>query len=175
VINTRLCFKYSLSDEKYVNWEVGRMQNRLFRKGLVVGIICILMMVYIPSINGEKIDYPEEDGPYTVYIGGSISAVGYSEDIDFNSHILPFWYLNNSQCLSYKFRMLSLFYVNGSLQNIKYPAWICLFGFKGFAPSWWLLKWTTIFRNRIIGICDRIFVLDNLSLYNSNQIHSSLK
>jgi hypothetical protein len=44
------------------------MQNRLFRKGLVVGIICLFMMVYIPSVNGEEIEYPEEDGPYTQFI-----------------------------------------------------------------------------------------------------------
>ena len=127
----------------------------------------------VDSLNGEEIEYPEEDGPYTVYIGGSIGAWAHSEDIDFDSHILPFWYLNNSQCLCYDFQMFSLFYVNGSLQNIKYPARICLFGFKGFAPTFWLmfLKWF-IFRNRIIGRCDSIFVYDNMSFFNPNQIRN---
>ena len=99
-----------------------------------------LLVKNVDSLNGEEIEYPEEDGPYTVYIGGSIGAWAHSEDIDFDSHILPFWYLNDSQCLCYKFRMFSLFYVNGSLQKIKYPALICLYGFKGFVPPFWLLN-----------------------------------
>ena len=149
------------------------MKKELIRKGLVIGIICLFLMVYIPSINGKEIDYPEEDGPYTVYISGSILNIGHDESLDLLTHILPFWYLNSSQHLCYRMGMLSIFNVNGSLQKIKYPALICLYGFKGFAPTWWIwdFKWI-IFRCRIIGKCDRIFVHDDITFNNYNQIQN---
>ena len=139
------------------------MKKELVRKGLVIGIICLFMMVYIPSVNSGPIEYPEEDGPYTVFIGGNAISCGWSENFDFSSHILPIWYLNKSLGFSYTFGKLSIFNVNGSLQKIKYPALIWLNGFKGYATPWWLwgFKWP-FFRCRIIGKCDRIFVHDDI-------------
>jgi len=42
-----------------------------FCKGLAVGIVCLLMLVTFPTIVGnEDIEYPKENGPYLVFIGG---------------------------------------------------------------------------------------------------------
>ena len=134
----------------------------MMKKCLAVGVICLLMLVAIPIVNGEWIEYPKEDGPYTVIICGPIRGFGFNGHVDFYSYKWPFWNLNYSQKISYKFRILSVFLVNETLQKIKYPALIELYGFKGFAPTFLMLSSKlSIGRCRVIGECDEIFVVDS--------------
>jgi hypothetical protein len=46
------------------------MRKSYVKEGLVVGIICLLMMVLLPLICGEEIEFPKDQGPYTVFAVG---------------------------------------------------------------------------------------------------------
>ncbi len=137
--------------------------KKYLKKSLAVGIICILMLISLPIINGKRIEYPKEDGPYTVYICGFCRGFGSNAYIDFNSKVWSFWNLTYIQRIGYSFRFLSVFFVNGSLQKIKYPASIDLKGFQGFAPTVWMIYLKLYMgRCRIVGKCDEIIVWDSL-------------
>jgi len=136
-----------------------------FRKGLAVGVICLLMLVSIPMVTGERIDYTKEDGPYTVFIGGYGGL--FNGSIDIFRHPLPFWYLIYPEHISYYFGRFTIFFVNGEKQEITYPAQINLSGFKGYAPPLTcyimnLVMFRFIPRTRVFGRCDEIVVWDAL-------------
>lgn len=59
----------------------------MLKKGLIVGILCLLMLVYFPLVTGDFVVYPKEEGPYTVFIGGKPGGGGASEPIFFNATI----------------------------------------------------------------------------------------
>jgi hypothetical protein len=120
------------------------------------------MMVYIPSVNGRVIEYPKEDGPYTVFGAGICTGRGFNGNVSFYSHWWPFWYLNYSQTISYGFKKFSLLKVNGSIQEIEYPATIILYGFKGFAPTYWMFETPFLCLIKIvIGKCEQILISDD--------------
>ena len=50
------------------------MENKI-RRSLVVGVICLLMLVSIPLVNALD-EYPREEGPYKVFMGGKCSIGG---------------------------------------------------------------------------------------------------
>ena len=126
-------------------------------------MILLLVLISIPSVNSRTIEYPKEEGPYTVYIGGFVYAFSSNSQIDFYSQISPFWKLNDTQKINYNFNKMSIFYVDSSLQNIKYPASIHLWGFNGFAPTYWMLNFKLFYpRFRVFGQCDRIVIYDDL-------------
>lgn len=52
----------------------------------------------------------------------------------------------------------SIFIVNGKVQDVDYPVYISLEGFKGYAPALglWLTKAIIGGRIRIFGVCEEI-------------------
>jgi len=142
-----------------------------FKKVIVVGMIFLLMLMIIPTTTGEDIiEYPKENGPYTVFISGKCydGVIPWSINIDWlllieegYSRVIqvgPFhFYWQYPYGPDYAMEQGSIFIVNGQLQDVEYPVFIELMGFKGFAPAFflWLLK-MPFGRIRVIGICDAI-------------------
>jgi hypothetical protein len=102
-----------------------------FNKGLVIGIVCLLILVSIPNISGEAIHYPKEEGPYNVFILGGCTGMGGGIYTLF-LHIWPLWFLPYVLSISWHFQPGSVFIVNGEEQDIEYPAQIDMSGFKGY-------------------------------------------
>ena len=151
------------------------MKKSYVKKGLAVGVICLLMLLSIPMVSGEDIRYPREEGPYNVFICGKSEGFGGGPYTFF--HLLPFWILLYPQSVSYHFEEGSVFFVNGEKQDIVYPAHIWLSGFKGYGQTIYmiLLKDAAsafiglltgsflIPRARVIGLCSEIIVMHNYS------------
>ena len=141
-----------------------------FRKELSVVVICLLMLMIIPTTTGNDIEFPKEKGPYIVYIGGKCYGGVISGPINFEWLLLieegytrviqvgPLnFYWQYPYGPDYFMEEGSIFIVNGQIQDIEYPVEIELMGFKGYAPAvfQWLFK-MLIGRIRVIGICDAI-------------------
>ena len=145
-----------------------------FRKGLAIGIICLLMLVSIPMVCGEDVLYPKEEGPYNVFICGKSEGMGGGIHTMF-LHCLPLWFLFYPSGIQWHFQPDSVFFVNGEKQDIVYPASIWLGGFKGYGQSFHmlLLKDKVVIlaysltgfmptpRARVIGRCTEIQVSDS--------------
>ena len=144
------------------------------RKGLTVGLICLLMLVSIPMVSGEDILYPREEGPYNVTISGKSEGMGgglYTMLL----HFWPLWFKFYPNGINWHFQPDSVFFVNGEKQDIVYPAHIWLYGFKGYGQSFHmlLLKDKVVIlaysltgfmptpRARVIGRCTEIQVSDS--------------
>ncbi|UCD13536.1 MAG: hypothetical protein JSW60_08265 [Thermoplasmatales archaeon] len=145
------------------------MKHKL-RKGLAVGVICLLMLVAIPTTTSNEIEYPKENGPYIVFIGGKcyggiipgpinfewllILEEGYTRVIQFGPFHLYWQYPYGPD---YLMEEGSIFIVNGQIQDVEYPVDIELMGFRGYAPAvfQWFFK-MLIGRIRVIGVCDAI-------------------
>jgi len=141
----------------------------MLKKCLVVGVICLLMMVAIPLVNAEG-DYPKDEGPYTVFIGGECNGGGIPDPITFPIiFLIRHGYLRGMQFgpLSYwvwpwgpEYHMEegSIFIVNGKVQDVEYPVQFHLRGFKGYAPAvgLWLTKAIISGRIRMFGVCEEI-------------------
>ena len=142
------------------------------KKGIAVGVICLLMLVSLPTISGERILYPKEEDPYTVFISGNSSGMGGGLSTIFR--LLPLWFLIYPRSIEYDFDEDSVFFVNGEKQDILYPAQIDLIGFKGYGQTIYMLilkcyvaafmGFLTGFmpnpRARVIGLCAEILVYD---------------
>ncbi len=132
--------------------------------GALLCTVCLFVLIYIPSVEGRVIEYPKEDGPYTIYIGGRTDGSGkYSDNIDFNSYLWPFWDLDSDEWIGYGLEGIAFLIVNGSLQKINFPASITFNGFKGFAPTYWMIILSLLFfpRIRVSGECESIIVQDS--------------
>ena len=148
------------------------MKHKL-KKGLAVGVICLLMLVTVPMVSGEWIRYPKEEGPYTVLIMGNSS--GMSGGISTIFRLIPFWFLFYPRHIGYDFDENSVFFVNGEKQDILYPADIDLGGFKGYGQTAYMMilkhnaaafmGFLTGFmpnpRARVSGLCADILVIDS--------------
>ena len=136
----------------------------MLKKGLIIGIICLLMLMSFPMVTADLIIYPKADGPYTVFIGGKTGGGGVSEPIFFNSTIGfqlgPFCKYKYPYGPEYNMLNWSIFIVNGEIQKYKFPAQIGLKGLRGFAPALNQLtfKIVTEGRLRIFGVCDEIWL-----------------
>jgi hypothetical protein len=136
----------------------------MLKKGLIIGIIFLLMLMSFPSVTSDFIVYPRDEGPYTVFIGGKTDGGGVSDSLFFNSTIGfqlgPFCKYNYPWGPEYNMWNRSIFIVNGKVQNYEFPAQIGLKGLKGFAPAINLLnlKIVTGGRLRIFGICEEIWL-----------------
>ena len=146
------------------------MKKYILRKGLAVSIICLLMLVTFPIVVSDDIEYPKENGPYAVFIGGKcyggiISAPinfewllfldeGYTRVIQFGPFHL-FWKYPYGP--DYIMEDGSIFVVNGKIQDVEYPVEIELMGFKGYAPAvfQWFFK-MAFGRIRVVGFCEAI-------------------
>ena len=126
-----------------------------FRKGLAVGVICLLMQMIIPTTTGNDIEFPKEKGPYIVFIGGKCYGGVIPGPINFEWLLLieegytrviqvgPLhFYWQYPYGPDYFMEEGSIFIVNGRIQDIEYPIEIELMGFKGYAPAvfQWLFK-----------------------------------
>ena len=138
----------------------------MYRKLVVVGIICILFLVSFPLVNAED-EYPREEGPYVVFMGGKCTRGGNKPvmfDIsNFFQGEQPRWFRFGPFCLNkwpvgpyYLMEKQSIFIINGEMQNIEYSVGILLQGFKGYAPAVYHLGIKTWGRIRIFGICEEI-------------------
>ena len=136
------------------------MKKEVIRKGLVIGVICLFMMVYIPSIVGHYFkEYPKEDGPYKIFISGHIIGGSYKGHLP---HIGPFWSLDTNQSIGYYFpRWLTIFKLNGLLQNVYFyrEMHIEMNGFKGFAPVGWMEGMGFFFRSFVYGECESFWIV----------------
>ena len=142
------------------------------RKGMAVGVICLLMLVTVPMVSGERILYPKEEGPYTVFISGNSSGMGGGLFTLFR--LVPVWFLIYPLDIEWHFQPDSVFFVNGEKQDIVYPAQIDLIGFKGYGQTIYMLilkcyvaafmGFLTGFmptpKARVIGRCAEILVWD---------------
>jgi hypothetical protein len=151
------------------------MKNHYLKKGLAVGIICLLTLMSIPMVSGEDILYPREEGPYNVIISGECNGMGgglYTTLL----HFWPLWFLIAPfEHIMWHFQPDTEFFVNGEKQEIVYPATIWLDEFKGYGQSlhMWLLKdyvsafiylgtgFTPPPKAREIGRCAEIHVSDS--------------
>ena len=156
------------------------MKKELIRKGLVIGIIILLMLVSIPIVSGELIRYPKEEGPYDVRIIGPCSGIG-GDILSYYIHFWPFWFLPNIFFIGWHFESGTVFTVNGEVQDILYPADIDLDGFQGYGQSVLMFNLKGILefglglillalgltsfipnqRARIFGRCDSLSVFDS--------------
>ena len=148
------------------------MKNK-FRKGLVVGIIFLLMLVAIPMVSGDIIEYPKEEGPYFVYMSGNCHGGSIPDTVDFDYRGLfrdgkPMWFQLGPLSLNrwprgpgYELNKGSIFIVNGKIQDVEYPINnLILKGFKGYAPAIWqcFIK-APIGRIRVFGVCEEISLM----------------
>ena len=146
----------------------------MFRKGLAVGVILLLMLVSIPMVSGEDILYPKEEGPYDVLIFGKSTGIGGGLFAMF-IHFWPLWFNFYPSGINWDFEEGSVFYVNGEKQDIVYPAQIWISGFKGYGHSFHmlLLKDKAVIlvyrltgfmpntRARVLGRCAEIQISDS--------------
>jgi len=125
------------------------------KKSIVVGIFCVFILISIPLVSGKQHLYPKEDGPYIISISGTPGSIVYEENLP---KVLPFMDLEYPEKVSISFFMLPIFFVNGKLQPVNFPAQIRLYGFKGFCPplSAIMLKHFLFGRIRIFGIADEM-------------------
>lgn len=141
-----------------------------FRKSLTVIVICLLMLVSIPLVNALD-EYPREEGPYNVFMGGKCSRGGYKpvffDFVSFFKGEKPRWFQLGPLGLyrwpvgpHYQMEKSSIFIVNGKIQNIEYPVGIMLKGFKGYAPAIYHTAIKTLGRIRVFGVCEEISLLD---------------
>jgi hypothetical protein len=144
-----------------------------FKKGLILGIIFLLMLVSLPIVSSQRILYPKEEGPYTVIIMGPSN--GMSGGFFPFFHVLPLWLLFYPLDIGWDFDPDSVFFVNGEKQDIVYPAQIELSGFKGYGHTIYMLMvkgFATAYlgsvigfmpspRARVIGLCTEILVYDS--------------
>ena len=146
----------------------------LFNKTLVIGITVCLLMLIIPggatSSSNNDIEFPKENGPYTVIISGKCYGgiipgpfnfewllfieEGYTRVIQFGPFHLYWQYPYGPDYIMVEG---SIFFINGQKQDIEYPVEIELMGFKGYAPAVFLWAFKMAFgRIRVVGICEAI-------------------
>ena len=141
----------------------------MIRKCMLVGVICILVLTTLPVVNADN-EYPQDGGPYLVFIGGKCSRGGNKPIwFDFSNFFQgesPRWCRIGPFSLHrwpvgphYLMENQSIFMVNGKMQNIEYPVSIVLKGFKGFSPASYHVFVKTSGRIRIFGICEEISLL----------------
>jgi hypothetical protein len=142
----------------------------MLKKSLTLGVICLLMLITIPIFSGEIIEYPKEEGPYTVFIGGKCNGGGIPNPIHFDvAHFItrgniryiqvgPLSYFVWPWGPEYHMEEESRFIVNYKLQHVEYPVSIFLYGFKGYAPALglWFTKTFINGRIRVFGVCEEI-------------------
>jgi len=145
----------------------------MLKKGMVVSIICLLILVSLPMVSGKHIFYPKEEGPYTVTAIGPSN--GMSGGLFTFFHVLPLWFVLYNGHIGWDFDNGSVFFVNGEKQDIVYPAQIVFFGFvgyghtiymsvlKGFATAFIgsLIGYIPSPRARVIGLSTEIIVDDS--------------
>lgn len=120
------------------------------------------MLVVTPTIVGNEIEFPKEDGPYTVFLSGYwmlgsfMGPVSWRPGIGFN--IGPFCYIIYPNGVFYNIENHTnpKLIVNGELRNdvfTKCPEVIHLNGFRGFVPtlSMYIAKTGYFSRIRVIG------------------------
>lgn len=140
------------------------MKKNLLKKGLIIGVICLFIMISFPVVTSEFIDYPKEEGPYTVFIGGKTYGGSIAKPFFLNTTIGfqfgPFCKYNYPWGPEYNMLNGSIFLVNGKIQKYEFPAQIGLLGFKGFAPAMNQLSLKILMQGRIrtFGVCEEIYL-----------------
>ena len=125
------------------------------KKAIVIGIVCLFMMMIIPSTTGDDIEYPIENGPYFVYLCGQADAYGYSQ-VKF--HFGPLWWIEYPRALVINTKPGCRMIINGEILAFDDDYVVELDGFKGFGPGFLFDIKPAIFRTRAIGICDAIIL-----------------
>ena len=125
----------------------------LMKKGLVIGILCLLTLVSLPTVVGNDIEFPKEDGPYFIILYGDLLSC-YRPSL---FHIGPIWFLPDWEYIDLTFKSDPVLKVNG--ENYPVDCTITIYGLKGFFPA--ELGWTisSLYLNGnilVIGVCAEI-------------------
>ena len=145
----------------------------MLKKGIVVGVIFLLLLVSLPIVSSEQILYPKEEGPYKVIIIGPSNGMG--GRLVTLIHILPLWLFLYPLNVEWDFDNGSVFFINGEKQDIAYPAQIGFYGFIGYGQTSYMLMlkgYTAGYihyltgimptlRARVIGLAQEIIVDDS--------------
>ena len=109
------------------------MKKHYLKKGVIAGVIFLLILVSIPMISGKEIIYPREEGPYNIIIKGRSNGFS-SRFITFFSPF-PLRFQLYLGWIYYSFEEKSGFFVNGEKQDIEFPADFEITSFKGLGPT----------------------------------------
>ena len=140
------------------------MEKNNIKKALIFIIITFFILVSLPIISSEFVEYPLEDGPYTVIMIGKTYDGSVSKPFFWNPEIGlqlgPFCKYKYPYGPGYNMLNGSIFIVKGKIQKYEYPAQIGLKGFIGFAPAinHLTLKILSGGKIRILGTCDVIYL-----------------
>jgi hypothetical protein len=149
----------------------------MIKKIIIVGIILFCMLVSLPSTLGGKIDFPRENGPYTVFIGGVNTLESPQNPITIDSenssyNVGPFCFKRYPNTLAFNICMhegRGIVIINGTTQTIPdYLVGIEIRGFMGFHVGTLAMMskillfggieplYAKFVRYRTFGICDEI-------------------
>ena len=136
---------------------------------LAIGAICALMLVSLPTVIGnDEIEFPKENGPYTIFVGGLKRCTIFQpiEIEDGHIQLGPLCIMKYPRllCIYYfqvpKLDEFHVVFINGKYQGqlVKDFHGMDIYGFKGFYPAdcWQTFKMFTPGRIRAFGICDEI-------------------
>lgn len=137
----------------------------MFKKNLVVSVICIFMLMSIPIVTGNEIEYPKENGPYTIFIGGNyygslltpIAVDIFNEYINFG----PLVAIRYPGRLAYNLHKGCILIINGNPQLVDTGFRVEAYGFIGYHPAFFqtIFKLMYFGRLRAFGICQEIDLL----------------
>ena len=134
----------------------------MLKKGIAVGIICLLLLVSVPMATGNEIEYPKENGPYTIFIGGNYYGsllTPIAIDI-FNEYINigPFVIIRYPGRLAYNLHKDCVLIIDGQVQIIDSGFRVEAYGFMGYHPAFFQYIFKLIYfgRVRAFGICQEI-------------------
>ena len=122
------------------------------------------MLISFPIVTSEFIEYPKEQGPYTVIVTGKTYGGGVSKpffwDPEIGFQLGQFCKYKNPYGPEYNMLNKSIFIVNGEIQKYEFPAQIALKGLKGFAPAINHLNFKILTggRIRVFGVCEVIYL-----------------
>ena len=147
------------------------------KKGIIVGIILFCMLMSVPSALGSVIDFPKENGPYTVFIGGvnTLQSLQNPITIDVENksyNIGPLCFLRYPNTLAFNICMhksRGIVIINGTTQTIPDDlVGIEIRGFMGFHVGTLVMMskillfgyyeplYAKFVHYRTFGICDEI-------------------
>ena len=140
------------------------------KKCLAVGVICLLMLMAIPIVIGDdEIEFPKEDGPYTIFVGGFHRGSAPLKPIEIEEGYIqlgPLCFMKYPKYLSINYFQVPewdefiIVFINGQYQGqlVKDFHGIEVYGFKGIFSSYFLTGFNLLLfhRLRAYGICDEI-------------------
>ncbi len=132
------------------------------KKTLVISIVCLFMLMTIPTTTGNDIEYPKENGPYTIFVGGNYYGsllTPIAIDV-FNEYINigPFVIVRYPGRLAYNVHEGCILIIDGQAQIVDSGFRVEAYGFMGYHPAFFqsIFKLLYFGRLRAFGICQEI-------------------